>query len=260
MPRALLSALCLFLFSVSAAQAQQADPGPVLLGAGLWSRPAYDGDAGAQALAPIPNIRYYGPLAFVRTTMGVLEGGARVPLAEGLAVGAQLAWEGGRSREESEFLRTHNLEDLPVSLSWGVHAELDRKIGPMPLTVLLRWRQDVDAARGAQADLRLVAGVFSGGGLHAGLFAQATWADATATRYYYGLSAAQAAASGLSAYAPQGGVLFQAGGLLWSYDLAPQWVLLGSFEARRLRGDALASPLVQTSASRYASLSLAYRF
>jgi len=130
----------------------------------------------------------------------------------------------------------------------------------MPLSALLRYRQDVDGARGAQTDLRLTAGVFSGGGWNAGVFVQTTWADAKATQYYYGISAQQAGSSGLVAFNPQGGPLFNSEGLLWSYDLTPKWMLLGSFESRQLRGDALASPLVQVSTSHYASLGLAYQF
>lgn len=257
--RNLLLALLLAPLCFVPAQAQPAS-NPTLLGAGIWSRPAYDG-ADSQATALIPNVRYYGPVAFARTTMGLLEGGARWTVAEGLSVGGQLAYEGGRRRSESAFLAAHQLPDLPASLSWGLHAALERQIGPMPLDALLRYRQDADTARGAQLDLRLSAGVYSGSGLQAGVFAQATWADARASQYYYGITPELAALSGLPAHAPAGGRLFDAAGLLWSYELVPsQWRLLGSLEARRLGPAALDSPLVQTQASRYASLSLVREF
>lgn len=258
--RIFLLALLLAPLFPTTAQAQPAAPNPTLLGAGVWSRPAYDG-ADSQATTLIPNVRYYGPIAFARTTMGLLEGGARWSVAEGLVVGAQLAFEGGRKSSESAFLAARQLPDLPASLSWGVHAELERDLGPMPLNGLLRYRQDSDGARGAQLDLRLTAGVYSGGGLKAGLFVQRTWADAKSSQYYYGIMPALALVSGLPAHAPAGGHLFSAAGLLWSYELVPQqWLLLGSVEARRLGAAALDSPLVQTQASRYASLSLVRQF
>jgi len=256
---ALPALLCAALLSFHA-QAEPAAPVRPLLGAGVWSRPAYDGASDGQTTALIPSVRYYGPLAFARTTMGLLEGGVRHELAPGVTVGAQLAYEGGRRSAESSFLAAHQLPDLPASLSWGVHAELEGKVGPMPLIGLLRYRQDLDSARGAQADLRLTAGVYGGGGFNAGVFVQGTWADARASQYYYGITPALAASSGLAAYAPEGGALYQAAGLLWSYDLTPQWLLLGSVEGRRLRAGALDSPLVQTQASRYASLSLVRQF
>ena len=250
----------LLVIQLTLAGAEEAQPVSTLLGAGLWSRPAYDGADNSQVTALIPVVRHYGPTWFARTTFGVLEGGARTELLSGLTVGAQLAYEGGRDKAESAFLAAHKLNNLPVSLSWGVHLEYEKNIGPMPIIALLRYRQDVDGNRGAQTDLRLTAGLFSGGGLNAGVFAQTTWADAKATQYYYGISQQQALSSGLAAYQAQGGALFNSEGLLWSYDLTPKWMLLGSFELRQLRGDALASPLVQVSTSHYASLGLAYQF
>jgi outer membrane scaffolding protein for murein synthesis (MipA/OmpV family) len=208
----------------------------------------------------IPVIRHYGRPWFARTTFGVLEGGVRTELVSGLAVGAQLAYESGRDRSESSFLAAHSLPNLPASVSWGVHAELEKNIGPMPLIALLRYRQDMDGQRGAQADVRLTAGLYSGHGLSVGVFVQTTWADAPASQYYYGISPQAAASSGLAAYQAQAGALFNSEGLLWSYELTPKWMLLGAFESRQLRGDALNSSLVQQSANRYASLSLAYQF
>ena len=130
----------------------------------------------------------------------------------------------------------------------------------MPVIALLRYRHDVDANRGAQTDLRLTAGIYSGGGFAAGIFAQTTWANTVATQYYYGISQGQSGTSGLTAFNPQSGPLFNAQGLLWSYDLNLKWILLGSFESRQLRGDALDSPLIQVSTSHYASLGVAYQF
>jgi len=250
----------LSLVVLPCARAEEAAPATTLLGAGVWSRPAYDGSDSGQTLAPIPLIRHYGRPWFARTTYGLLEGGARTELASGFTVGAQLAYEGGRDDAESSFLAAHHLPDLPASVSWGVHAELERNIGPMPLIALLRYRQDVDDKRGTQADLRLTGVRYSGGGPNAGVFFQSTWADARASQYYYGIAPPLAASSGLAAFEAQGGPLFNAEGLLWSYDLTPRWLLLGSVEWRQLRGDALNSPLVLLSTSRYASLGLAYQF
>jgi outer membrane protein len=259
MLRTRLLLIALFTTASSAAWAAETAPVTTLLGAGVWSRPAYDGaDSNHPVLIPV--IRHYGRPWFARTTFGVLEGGARTELLSGFNVGAQLAYEGGRNSTESAFLAAHNLPTLAPSLSWGVHAELEKNIGPMPLIALLRYRQDVDAERGAQMDLRLTAGIYGGHGLNAGIFVQSTWADAKSTRYYHGISAQLSASSGLAAFDAQGGRLFNAAGLLWSWDLSPQWMLLGSFESRQLRGDARNSPLTQDSSNRYGSLGLAYQF
>lgn len=249
----------ILLASPLALYAEEAPPVSTLLGAGIWSRPAYDGADSNQVVA-IPVVRYYGQPWFARTTFGMLEGGARAELLSGFNIGAQLAYEGGRDSAESAFLASHHLATLAPSVSLGVHAELEKNIGPMPLIALLRYRQDVDSERGAQTDLRLTAGIYGSARLNAGVFIQTTWANAKSAQYYYGLTAQQAASSGLPGYEAQGGTLFNAAGFLWSFELDPKWMLLGSFEGRKVRGDALDSPLQQSSSSHYASVGLAYQF
>src|SRR5258708_26053728 len=102
-----------------------------LLGVGVRSRPAYDGSA-SQTADLIPVVRYYGKPLFARTTQGILEGGARAEVAPGLALGAQIAYEAGRKKSESGFLRERNVPDIAPGASVGVHAEWDTKLGPAP--------------------------------------------------------------------------------------------------------------------------------
>jgi MipA family protein len=251
--------IALSVFTAAPACAEEVAPVTTLLGAGAWSRPAYDG-ADTNQTALIPVVRYYGQPWFARTTFGLLEGGVRTELFSGFSIGAQLAYEGGRNSAESAYLSVHNIVSFAPSLSWGLHAELEKNIGPMPLIVLLRYRQDVDGDRGAQADLRLTAGLYGDHGINAGIFVQTTWANTQSAQYYYGISAQQSVASGLAVNTMQSGQLFDAAGLLWSYDLDVKWMLLGSFELHQLHGGALNSPLVQVSAGHYASLGLAYQF
>ncbi len=160
-----------------AAFAQSASEDYALVGAGLRARPAYDGAASERGEL-VPVLRYYGRPWFARTTQGILEGGARTELARGLNLGAQLAYEGGRLQRESAFLRGHNLADINPSASVGAHLEWDRNIGPIPVTLLARARQNMDTDLGAQADLRFTGGIYDDGRLAAGVFAQATWANA----------------------------------------------------------------------------------
>jgi outer membrane protein len=259
MIRFILPWLALLVLTQPAARAEDAPPVTTLIGAGVWSRPAYTG-ADSNRTSLIPELRYYGQPWFVRTTFGVLEGGMRYQALSGFTLGAQLAYEGGRDKTESEFLSAHNLPTLNPSLSWGIHAELVQKLGPMPLAALLRYRQDIEDNRGAQTDLRLEAGIFSGGGLNAGIFLQSTLADKKSSNYYYGISTQQSTSSGLSAFDAQSGEMFNAFGLFFSYDLNPKWVVLGNFESRQVRGAISDSPLVQQSSNSYLSLGLAYQF
>lgn len=252
---------CSALFVLLLTPAWGADTPPVttFIGAGVWSRPAYNGDD-TNRISPIPALRYYGQPWFARTTFGMLEGGVRYEALGGLTLGLQLAYEGGRDSAESAFLTAHQLPSLNPGLSWGGHIELEKNIGPMPIIALLRYRQDIEISRGAQADLRLIAGIYGKHGLNVGLFTQTTWSDRNSANYYYGISSQQASSSGLAAFNATEGILFSAYGLLWSYDISKHWIVMGSFENRQVREAVSNSPLVQQTINGYASSSLAYQY
>ncbi|MBA2672934.1 MipA/OmpV family protein [Ramlibacter sp.] len=229
-----------------------------LLGLGLRSAPGYDGSE-TQRVEIVPVIRYLGAPLFVRSTQGVLEGGVRTELMPGLNVGAQIAYEPGRLSSHSDFLRARNAADIDRGASVGVHLEWDTKLGPVPLSFLTRARRNIDADLGTQVDFRLSAGAFQSGRFSAGVFGQAVWADTKSTQAYYGVDAQQAAATHLPAYQAGSGLLNTSFGVLWSVDLAPKWVVVGSVERRQLRGDAARSPFAQRSSNNYVSAGLAYR-
>ena len=238
------AALAAFLF-ITAPPAALAQDNPILIGAGVRSRPAYDGSE-SQRTDIIPVVRYYGRPWFARTTQGILEGGIRSELAPDFWAGAQLAYEPGRKQSESSLLASRNAPDLDVGASAGLHLEWDRKLGPLPVTFLVRARQHLDRDRGGQADLRVTAGILERAGFAAGVFAQATWGSENAVRSMYG--------------APDSGLLFVSTGLLGSYDLSRHWVLVASVELRKLFDEASRSPLTETKTNHYAAAGVAYRF
>lgn len=241
------------------ALAQMQVPDYNWLGAGVRTRPAYDGSA-AHETELIPSVRYFGGPWFARTTQGVLEGGARLELSRDFHLGAQLAYEAGRKASEAPFLSSHGVPDVHYTASAGAHAEWDHQIGPAPATALVRVRQLLDTDRGAQADLRYSLGVLGWRAVSAALFFQATWASAKSNQSYYGVPNDVAAGTGLAAYTPGGGLLFTTGGILYGIDLSKSWLIVGNIEARRLQGAAARSPLVEQPTSRYLSASLAYRW
>lgn len=234
-----------FLLGMLFAELCGAQENPTLIGAGVRSRPAYDGSA-SQRTDIIPVLRYYGRPWFARTSQGILEAGVRNELAPDFWAGAQIAYEPGRKRSESPLLEARSSPDLDVGASAGLHVEWDRRLGPVPLTFLIRARQHLDFDRGGQADVRVTAGVYSRGGLQAGLFAQATWGTESAVRSMYG--------------SPNAGLMFSSVGVLGSYDLSRHWVAVASFELRTLHDEAAGSPLTERTSNRYAAAGLAYRF
>jgi outer membrane scaffolding protein for murein synthesis (MipA/OmpV family) len=241
-----------------AALARQANE-EAYAGLGLRLRPAYEG-ADTRRGQVIPYLRYYGEHWFARTTQGMLEAGARARPVHAVVFGAQLAYEDGRVSDESAFLRARNFEDIHPGASAGVHAEIDWNVGPMPLNALARYRRHFDPDLGTQADLRLTAGIYSRARLKAGVFGQLTWSDRRATQSYFGVTAEQAAASGLPQYAAGAGLRSGEVGALGAVELSRHWLALWSFSGRRLLGDAGDSPLALDSSNWYASAGVAYRF
>lgn len=230
-----------------------------MIGPGLRTRPAYDGSA-TQRAELVPVVRYYGDPWFVRSTQGVLEGGLRMALAPGLNAGAQIAYEPGRKGRDADFLRNHGIPDVKVGASAGVHLEWDHKFGRMPVTLLARARQHFDSDRGAQIDLRLSAGVFQQGRFSAGVFTQAMWVNAKSANAFFGITPVLAGPARLPAFDPGGGFAYTSAGLLWSFDISKQWIVVGNLEARRLQGDVAKSPLVERRSNYYATAGIAYRF
>ncbi len=254
--RRIAFAMCLAMLPLAASAELSNDS---LLGPGLRYRPAYDGSS-AHRVELVPVIRYFGETWFIRSTQGVLETGVRTELAPGLHAGAQLAYEPGRKSGESAFLRSHEIAGIPGSASAGLQLEWDHTVGPVPITLLARVRKNIDSERGAQADLRLSVGVFHGGPVSAGIFGQATWADEKSSTSLYGIAPQQSAITGLPAFQPGSGLLFTSIGLLWSVDLNPKWVVVGSLESRRLSGNVAHSPLVERRSNGYISAGIAYHY
>src|SRR5688572_25093707 len=157
MKRALASLLSLLCWP---AFAQTVPDDYTLLGVAVRTRPAYLGSL-SQRTDLVPVVRYYGQPLFARTTQGILEGGLHWNLGSGLAAGLQLAYQEGRDSSESKFLRENNFtDDIDPSASAGFHVEWDTKLGPAPIGMMARYRQDIDSDRGSLFDLRLNVGVY----------------------------------------------------------------------------------------------------
>ncbi len=229
------------------------------IGIGARTRPAYEG-ADSNRGDAIPYLRLYGEHLFARTTQGILEGGWRTRPFGGVVFGGQLAYEEGRIADDSAFLKAHRFEDLRASASLGLHAEGDWTIGPVPLNALLRYRRDIESNNGAQADLRMTAGILDWHGLRAGWFAQLTWSDAKSTQRYFGISAQQSVSTGLAPYNAGAGMRSLQTGLVGDVDLARHWMALWGLSLQQGQGDASDSPIVQQHTTWSANAGVAYRF
>jgi outer membrane protein len=250
----------LLLIAPLPALAQIVDEDYTLLGLAVRTRPAYLGSL-SQRTDLVPVVRYYGQPLFARTTQGILEGGLHWNLGSGLAAGLQLAYQEGRDSSESAFLRERNFtDDIDPSASVGFHVEWDARLGPAPVGVMARYRQDIDSDRGSLFDLRFNVGVYGAHRAIVALFAEATWGSSKANDTFYGITPAQSAASGFAAYQPGSGLREVAAGIQASYDLSRHWTLVGSVQQRWLQGDVARSPLADCRQNTYANAGVAYRF
>lgn len=93
-----------------------------------------------------------------------------------------------------------------------------------------------------------------------GAAVSATWADSNHMQSYFGVTAAQSAASGLAQY--DAGLGFKRVDLELSatYMFAERWMLRGQVAVGELIGDAADSPIVQDVTQSSAGLFLAYKF
>ena len=77
---------------------------------------------------------------------------------------------------------------------------------------------------------------------------------------FFGVTAAEAARTGMPAYAPGAGIKDVFVGARWNWALSPSWIVTSSARVARLQGDAKDSPLVQRATQYSISTGLAYRF
>jgi outer membrane scaffolding protein for murein synthesis (MipA/OmpV family) len=209
-----------------------ADEDYTLIGLGARTRPEFDG-SNNRVIDVVPYLRYYGKTLYARTTQGILEGGARMDIGQAFYAGVQLAYEAGP-------------RDGDPGASLGASLEKDVKLGPVPLFFLGRVRKHLDSEHGTQADFRVTMGIYGANRIAAGVYGQATWANAKFTQAYYGID--------------EPGLLYTALGFLGSYDLSRHWSLVGGIDARWLSSDMLRSPYVERRTGYYANAGVAYRF
>ena len=255
-----LLALLVAVPATALAQLQSAPENYTLLGAAIRTRPAYDGSK-SQVNDLIPVVRYYGQPLFARTTQGILEGGLHWNVGSGVSGGFQLAYEECRDASESAFLRNVRFnDDVDPTGSIGAHLEWDTRFGTAPVSLLARYRQAFGSDRGALLDLGFNVGLHGENNTIVAAYAQATWTSSKANNTFYGVSAAQAAATGLPAYQPGAGIQHVGIGILASHEFSRHWTLVGGLQFRWLQGDAAESPLAERSRNQYANAGVAYRF
>jgi outer membrane scaffolding protein for murein synthesis (MipA/OmpV family) len=230
------------------------------LGAGAMYRPDYEGSDDYEVRgAPIISVSYRdfiklrGPALTIDAFQ--LSGSE---LARNLSFGAMLKYDMGREANDNPALR--RLPEIDGGLDAGVFVAYDLGSVSLGLSVL----QDMgDRHEGTLAEVEL--GYMRA--LSAQLLGQvevsATWADDNYTQAYFGVTRAEAQASGLREFAASGGMKDVGAAVSLHYLLSEHWRVTGRLAYRTLLGDAADGPLVKDEGSKNqssAALFVTYQF
>lgn len=211
--------------------------GPALVG-----QPEAPGSSRTK-VTPIPGIDFYSSLgAFASTDDGL---GWNFSRRRDLQLGVRLWPVFGRDDDRS---RRRGLHDIGTRLGKGGFLNY----APWPFLVLQTsvLAGSGDRGDGVQAEAGATVGTRIGPAALLGLTLGTTWANGPHLRSYYGVTAAESAASGLPVYWPAAGWLDVNLALNGELRIDSRWKLSGQVLAARLVGDMAAdSPLPLASPS-----------
>ncbi len=263
--QACLSGLLVVAFGGAMAQASPKDAKPGLsgsIGLGVASMPSYEGSPNRRTLAvPAFTLNYrtrhwgevsVGPHGLVWQALEL--GDWRLGLVANPDAGRKTRKPSSSIDPTPWDPRLAGLGEVRSSTETGVI------VGYGPVQLQARKSLGDRGHGGTQVDLgvewplELTATVSMSFG--AGL----TWADRDYLQAYFGVTPAQAAASGFRAYAPKAGLRKLDLSLNAEYVFAKGWKLQGSLVLTQLAGDAADSPLVERKSNPLLGVVVAYVF
>jgi outer membrane protein len=226
-----------------------------MIGVGVASKPVYPGSGERETdLQPVGKITYGRFFIGGQAGLGI---GYNAFDAGNFTFGAMLSRESSGERKESDSPRLKGLGDIDEATRAGLfvsyrhdwlraNANVLWDVGgkDLGLTATL----SAEAVTRATPALELSAG-FS-----------VTYGNDEYAQTAFGITPAQAARSGLPAYAPGAGAARGAFQLGASYALTPSWTLGARLNAGRLLGDSAKSPVVEKKAQNSAAFFVGYRF
>lgn len=259
--RACLAALGVLAWAGSPAMAQGSDlyglTGPQWqVGGAVFVAPKFEGSKSYEAFAfPFVAPAGVGGQESAVQVKGPDNVQFRLLNLYGFEAGPVLGWRFGRDADDSARLR--GFEDIDGGLVAGAYAGY--RAGPLLFAVSYRHQVTGDDTGGL---VRFA--VEHTARLNARTKVTASIGTAYASDDYmtsfFGVSAAQAVASGLAAYAPDAGFKDVSAGLTASIDLSERWTLLLAGRYTHLIGDAADSPIVETESQFYGGIGLSYKF
>ena len=229
--------------AVTKAPSQPAYDWTIIVGAEARVEPLFMG-SNRDVVRPFPifDVRAFGTPERFR---GPLDGVDYALLEEGhLRVGPVAQLKPGRREHDSAALQ--GLGDIP----WAVEAGAFAEYWWVPwLRTRTEVRQGINGHHGAVSDVVADAVIPLGSQLTLSAGPRISFSSAGATRPYFGITAAQSAASGLPIFDPKGGVRWYGAGTQARYRWTAEWAMHAFIEYERLAGDTANSPLVEQRGS-----------
>ncbi|HLI10787.1 MAG TPA: MipA/OmpV family protein [Alphaproteobacteria bacterium] len=256
-PAAAQTPLPLANWQYSAGEVLESLAGPlpdwrVTIGGGVLGQPSFEG---SKRYIPEPSVIIdvrYRDLLFASDGEGV---GANLLHGPGYRAGIAMSYDAGRDHHDDHHLRgLDNIDPAPEPKLFAQYF-----VKPVVLTLDLRkaigGHDGIIGDVGAYVPVPVVKDkliLFVGPTL--------TMADGQYMQSYFGVTAAESAASGLRRFDAGGGLKSTGFGATGVYLLDKHWLIEGDAAYERLLADAAASPIIETKNQLVADINLGYRF
>jgi outer membrane scaffolding protein for murein synthesis (MipA/OmpV family) len=221
------------------------------VGGGASYAPRYQGSASNRfRIMPLLDARYRDEHFFASVMHGV---GYNFSDLKSTQYGVRIA--PGRSRKESADPHLTGMGNIGFTPEAG--AFFNQRVAPW------YFSSGISAgSHGAHADLGTGIGFALSDANHLRLGVNLTWGDAKYNQTYFGVTPAQAVASGnvLTAYDAGAGVKDYAVTANWLHNFGNKWFSTAGVSYKRLTGSAEKSPLTQRSSMPSANMLVGYRF
>ena len=161
------------------------------------------------------------------------------------------------------FVRGYRGRDVPRGigrLKNTAGARLFASTNLSGFSATLGATKSTGATKGTTADLRIAYAMPMGARFSITPAVATSWADSKYMRGYFGVNAAQAAASGLPFYRPKSGFKDVTGSVTANYRIGQRWNLTGMVGVSRLVDDAADAPIVERRSQPIGMSGLSYNF
>lgn len=222
----------------------------VVVGGGAMIAPEYEGSDEYKVM-PVP---FVSATLFDVLTVDTTGATLKVLERDAYKLSVRLGYELGRQEDDSDRLR--GMGDVDFGATVGAKAAVE--LGPVELFAMVD--KTIGGSEGLVGRVGLEATQPVSERLFLGASASAVFADENHMQAYFGVSAEQAARSGLARYDAGAGLKRADFSLSATYSINRNWVVRGEAQVGVLLGDAADSPVVVEKIQPSAMLLVGYKF